>query len=258
MFCGVQVRQRFEPLKPSKMNPEELGVTRRFAPSIAQIKAPTLGAIKARGDYNYQKASGNDALASKAGEEFWKCVRQLHSFIVESQKAFKKPGTIPTMFPDTMETLRHAYLTFFNRTSHLALRSADGLSSEDAELMIARGKSVVEAEMALAKEFSARDSRGSSAQSKTVFAIELAGLPLKLELHPETGIKLKLKKSFGPITVSATSGVSHHAGGITTLIVEDARHRRVFALSGQPLSVHVPESIITTEGSVMTVRAVQR
>lgn len=229
-----------------RMTPEEEGVTEYLKPRMAFIVSRQQDMANALENYRRQTQAGNAEQAGAASRAYFAALDKLGQYLI----GLRPPDGPALLVPETMRPLLQELIAFESLK-----RSVGSLPLTDDQRgrIAAAANRVAAADLQLARLWNSRPFDFSSMPFSSNVTLELAGLPLKLDITNGEA-KLKYSNSFGPLKTTFQGGFTSHSG-IKTLIIQNRQHRRFFAIGGRPIDVYVPASRVRTAGSTMTIMA---
>jgi hypothetical protein len=195
-----------------------------------------------------QQKNNYEAQAEQASRKYFAAIQRLADHMTQPVT----PGP-QLICPESMRGLIEAYRKFRRLGAQV---DPNNLTDQDRDLIVIGARDVVEADQALAVTWNSRPPDYSSQNYSTNLSVEFGGIPFKFDmLNGE--IKVSYSHQIGPIKLSGAAGPTSR-GGIKTLILQNDQYRRYFAVGGKPIRLEVPESVLTTDGDIMTITAVSR
>lgn len=249
-FTSCGVRSQSAAVMSAKLTPEEQGASEFLKPRIDFIVSKHAIIEESTRKYNEYKAQSNSTLADSESKRFFGAHQELGNFLQNLKANQAQQPTL--MVPTTMSEILGEIRAF--EGLRFTIASAN-LTDQDRASIKAGADRVVAADLRLAALWNARTGDYSATHFSNSLTIEYPGFPVKLDFVSGE-VKVKYAGSLGPFKLTAQSGPSSRSG-IKTLIVQNQASRRYFAVGGRPIHVHVPESLVTTNGDTMTITALR-
>lgn len=245
-LAGCEEQSKSAAVASVKLNPEEEGNLQLLKPYIDRVVGDYAKANIAQQRYNTYKQENDQQAADLEATKYNQALDRLKTTLLNLQPA--PPGPQLQVAPSLAEVMNSVIR--FEALRH-NLRAGPVTQAEAQQLYALAGE-VYFADKRLAEELSSRASDYSGVVASNNFTAEIGFMKVDFA---KGEVKIKHSWKTGPVKWSAGTGPGR--GGIRTLIVQDATTRRVFAVGGKPIEVYVQESVIRTDGSVMTVTAVE-
>lgn len=237
---------RMGAVSTGRLTPEEQGVTELLEWRVEFIVSRQRDIVTSLANYQRHHQAGNTAQAEAAAVTYFGAFDNLAKHLFR----LTAPDGPPVLVPDTMKPLFQE-LVAFEQLRH-SIRSLPLTDNERGTIRAAVDR-IAAADQELAATWSARPLNFASMPFSSNVTLEVAGLPLKLDITNGEA-KLKYTNSIGPFKTTFQGGFTSHSG-IKTLIIQNRHHRRYFAIGGRPIEVYVPASLVRTAGSTMTIIA---
>lgn len=261
----------------SRLSPSELGTYEYMKPYLDKIVASRKAAMQHSQAWdraeeqisNAEKAY--EAATADGKERHSRAMAAGHRLLQRSKKGYwahmgaltkSTEDTAYTsrtlVYPSSMAELMGAYRDFTLMGAYrdfTRLRGeidAESMPGEDQRRLLRLSNQVVQARSTLVAKWMKRKPDYSHLEGSSNLNIQIAGVPIKLDII-DGEFKLSWSGSIGPLKTTFDTGGAR--GSIRTLIVQDGERRQVFAVGGRPLRIELPESILETRGSVMTITA---
>jgi hypothetical protein len=234
----------------NRLTPEEEAITELLKPKIDFVVTRQSEASGALSDFRTLSAdtkTNNTLAIDDASRRYFVAFNRLGEHLI--QLGQNEPGP-PILVPQTMQPLSDA-LAAYEGLRH-TIRSIP-LTDDDRRRMALAIDRVADADRALAAIWNARPLDFGSQPFSSTVTLEVTGLPLQLDIT-NGQVKVKYPLTIGPFKVTYLGSVGSNSG-IRTLIIQNRLGRRYFAIGGKPIEVIVPRSRVTTEGSTMTIAA---
>jgi len=233
--------------RAAKLTPEEQGVTELLKPRVDYIIGQYGKIVESRAKYHEYKSKGKDSLAERRSKRYFAAFLKLAKYIDRNSYANERQLIVP----GEMLPLVNALFALEGLWSSI---DSNNLSDKHRELIEEKAKDVVNEDRKLHALWKVRKADYAHTNFSQNLTLEYGAIPFRIDFI-NNEIKVKYTGNIGPFRLGAATGPSSRSG-IKTLILQNGKHRRYFAVGGKPIQVHVPESVLTTNGSVMTITAI--
>lgn len=234
----------------TKLSPEEQGVMNLIGPAIGYIVHNVEVAEESLEIWNEldEKEGGiNKFRASYNRNMFFNSCKKLAK-ILDYPVPKGQILLVPKSLDDVLLSLRK-FLSLKGRIN------IDNPDLEDRNLLREYAFNVLKADKRLANMWRNRQINYENQNFSHDLTVEAVGLPFKINITKGL-IKLTHSYSYGPIKFTASTGSSSDQG-VKTLIIQNSKYKRYYAIGTRNLELRIPASILKVEGDVMTITAIE-
>ncbi len=230
-----------------KLTPEEQGIAELLKRRVDYIIGQYGKIVEARNEYHEYKSKGKESFAERRSKRYFAAFQKLANYIDKNAYANERQLIVP----GEMLSLVNALFAFEGLWSSI---DSNNLSDKHRELIEEKAKNIVSEDSKLHAQWKTRKADYTHANFSRNLTLEYGAIPFRIDFI-NNEVKIKYTGNIGPFKLGAGFGPSSRSG-IKTLILQNGKHRRYFAVGGKPIQVHVPESVLTTNGSIMTITAI--
>lgn len=233
-----------------KMSPEEQGVMNLIGPAIGYVV------------YNIETA--------EESLEIWNRLKDKEGFVNEFRANYNKnlflsscknlakvldypiPQGQTLLVPESLDGVVRTMRSFLLLKGRINTKNPD---VNDRDLLRDYAWEVRKADKRLASYWRGRSTNYANQKFSHNLTVEVDGLPFKVDFA-RGEVKVTHTRRLGPLRFSASTGPSG-GEGVRTLIIQNSRYKRIYAVGGRTLELRVPESNLRVQDDVMTLTAIE-